>query len=425
MARLVVVLRTSTTKEGWIEATDRAMAVVAHVLGVAHSLTLLGEERQPHPTDAFATLTVYLSRLLHRAGYVVYVYAVEGSVVDESAEVVPVVGAETFARSYGGRDDSLVNDFSDTTTEAWVEFRQRAPEEILKRKGGREDLVLALFGWAHEPVTREVRERGDLRAVIEPMIGHPGSYADFRVFCSHAWFYWECSRQGLLQPSDYFAVIPHFVDVKDYDSNDEHDRRQADRPPRYAVYLGRIQLDKGLVAAIECTFRTRTPLWVVGNGRLWEDVAQPAGLQRDRLRHVRCLGVLPLSRKREVLRGAYCVFTLTRYCEPFSLACLEAQVCGVPVLCTKFGGFTEIVQHGLTGFHCDTLETVVRHFGRCAELDRGFIRREAVRRFSIEAVTPYFLGYFRRVRDLVCGRADWYRGSGPEGMGATLLGRRC
>lgn len=408
--------------------------VVAHVLGVAHSVTALSPTFHPNPTDAFATLTVYFARMLHRAGYVVYVYAVEGSHVDECTEVVPVVSAETYRRVYGARDDSRVNDYSDANNAAWTEFTARATDAIRTRASDerREDMVFALFGWAHQPVTEAVvaavsQDKRKQIAVVEPMIGHPGSFAGYRVFCSYAWFYWECARQKIDHPSDYFAVIPHFLDVRDYPISLLHAKTTTTttttETPPYALYLGRVQFDKGLTAAIECTRVMGVTLRVVGNGRL-EDayVGRRGGHEGDDLSHVVCEGVLPLAEKRRLLAGAYCVFTLTRYCEPFSLACLEAQFCGTPVLCSKFGGFTEVVRHGVTGFHCDTLATVCDGFRRCAELDPAEIRRHAVRRFSVEAVTPYFLAYFARVRDHAAGRADWYtsRQAPPFGMGKRL-----
>lgn len=381
---------------------------VAHILGVAHSITAVSPNHHPNPTDAFVTLTCYLSKLLHRSGYTVYVYAVEGSVVDECTEVVPVVSALTYEQTYGTRDDSAINCYSESNNAAWKEFTQKSIQGILQRKHCAEDIVCAMFGWAHQPVAHAIQSH--LPAIVEPAIGHPGSFAEFRVFCSHAWFYWECARQQIANPSDYFCVIPHFLDESHYPSTL---LGLYDRNDTYAVYLGRIQFDKGLTAAVECTRIMKVRLLVVGNGNLQQ--ACP-GCDTS---HVECLGVLPLYEKRAVLARAYCCFVLSRYCEPFSLAALEAQFCGVPVLCSKFGGFTEFVKHGETGFHCDTLGTVCHFFRQCEGLDRRLIRR-AVQTLNIEGVTPLFLDYFQRIRDYVSGRSDWYTTGHFLGMGKLV-----
>lgn len=381
---------------------------VVHILGVAHSVTELSSERHPNPTDAFATLTCYLSKLLHRAGYTVYVYAVEGSVLEECTEVVPVVSRATYDKQYADRDETVPNSYSETKNDAWTEFTKNAVAEVTKRMRSREDIVCAMFGWAHEPTTSALKAR--LPAIIEPAIGHPGSYADFRVFCSHAWFYWECSRQRIQYPSDYFCVIPHFLDESHYPSSlIQHEGHT------YAVYLGRVQFDKGLTAAVECTRVMGMKLMVIGSGKL--SAACP-GCDTS---HVECLGVLGLSAKREILAGAYCCFAMTRYCEPWNLAALEAQFCGTPVLCNKFGGFTEFVVHGATGFHCDTLGTVCHFFRQCATLDRTQIRAR-MSPYTIASVTPMYLAYFDRIRDFVNGRSDWYTVNPrkPFGMGRLV-----
>ena len=381
--------------------------MLVHILGVAHSITAVSPKFHPNPTDAFATLTSYLAKLLHRAGYTVYVYAVEGSEVEECTEVVPVVSASTYHKVYGERDDRLVNSYSDSENEAWSEFTTNAIAEVLKRRRGRDDIVCAMLGWAHEPTTTALKHC--LPAIVEPTIGHPGSYSDFRVFCSYAWFYSECARQGDTHPSDYYCVIPHFLD------KDHYPPKATSPIEPYAVYVGRVQFDKGLSAAVECTRVMKIKLVVVGNGHL------PEAAPGCDLSHVQCVGVLPLVPKRELLAGACCCFALSRYCEPWSLAALEAQFCGTPVLCSKFGGFTEFVVHGKTGFHCDTLGTVCHYFAQCTALNREEIRRHATQRYSIEAVSPMFLQYFDRVRNYAMGHWDWYSLEDRNTPGLRLL----
>lgn len=382
--------------------------MIFHILGVAHSITGVSPTFHPNPTDAFATLTCYLAALLHRAGHTVYVYAVEGSVVHECTELVPVVSAETYRKVYGSRDDTKVNSYSDSTNEAWTEFTKKAIPAVLHRHGGREDIVCAMFGWAHEPITKLLKHK--LPAIVEPTIGHPGSYAEFRVFCSHAWFYWECARQGLTHPSDYFCVIPHFLDQSHYPFF-EHATTDE-----YAVYVGRVQFDKGLTAAVECTRAMKTKLLVIGNGDL--RLACPG----SDTSHVETLGVLPLYEKRKVMSKAYCCFTLSRYCEPWSLAALEAQFCGTPVLCSKFGGFTEFVVHGETGFFCDTLGTVCHFYRKCKTLNRRHISEHVREKYTIEKVTPLFMAYFDRIRNYVSGKSDWYTLDLKEPFGMGVCG---
>jgi hypothetical protein len=94
---------------------------VAHLLGVAHSITSHERGAHANPTDAFVNCTIYMAKLLHRAGWTVYVYAVEGSVVPECTEVVAVVSRATYDATYATRDDQALNTFSDCSVATWIE----------------------------------------------------------------------------------------------------------------------------------------------------------------------------------------------------------------------------------------------------------------------------------------------------------------
>lgn len=63
--------------------------------------------------------------------------------------------------------------------------------------------------------------------------------------------------------------------------------------------------------------------------------------------------------------------------EAFGLTVVEAMVCGLPTFATCFGGPSEIVEHGVSGFHIDpnhgdqAAELMAAFFDRCAE-DPGY-----------------------------------------------------
>ena len=365
---------------------------VAHLLGVAHSITSHERGAHANPTDAFVNCTIYMAKLLHRAGWTVYVYAVEGSVVPECTEVVAVVSRVTYDATYAPRDDQMLNTFSDCSVATWVEFGRRCPEAVRARRQDAFDFVLPMFGAAHEPTTRALA----MPAVVEPCIGHPGAYAPFRVYCSYAWMYTDlAARSGghNAHGHAYWSVIPHFVPPEDYPLC-EH------REP-FAVYLGRVQHDKGVAMAVDATREAGMRLKVIGNGRLEDLLGEVPP-------HVDVLGVLSLHDKVQWLQRAQCVFVPTLYIEPFSFACLEAQMCGTPVLCTRWGGPAEIVRHGRTGYHCDTLQTFVHALRACAALSPLEIRHHAIRRFGVAAITPYFEAYLAKVGRLVRGQEDYY-----------------
>ena len=378
---------------------------VAHILGVAHSVT----SHDPHynPTDAFVTCTIYLARLLHKQNYKVYIYGVEGSMEPACTEVVPVVSRNTYERVYGQRDDSKLNRYNDATNDAWTEFTANCTTEIAKRKHNHLDLILPMFGHAHKTLTDILQDKEGFKVVIEPCIGHPGSYADFKVFSSYAWWYYQLGVNKQENGHAYHCVIPHFVDTQDYPLCTQKDQD-------YAVYLGRIQPDKGVSIAIDATRELGIKLIVIGNGSLDNVV----NLQKTNVDHVTHLGVLTLQEKLPYLQKARCVFVPTLYIEPFSLACLEAQMCGTPCVVSRWGGPSEIVIHGKTGFHCDTLATYIKGCQLAITLCPKEIRNSVMARFSIEAVADLFVDYFTKIQRFINKEAHFYTPIGGfQGMG--------
>jgi sucrose synthase len=56
--------------------------------------------------------------------------------------------------------------------------------------------------------------------------------------------------------------------------------------------------------------------------------------------------------------------------EAFGLTVVESMVCGLPTFATCFGGPSEIIEHGVSGFHIDP-----NHGGQAAELMAAFFER--------------------------------------------------
>lgn len=379
----------------------------AHILCVAHSVT--NHENHLNPTDAFVNTAIYMAEVLKTLGYEVYMYAVEGSKCSCADEIVQVVSSETYDRVYNTRDDTAVNTFSDTSVDTWAEHNRRAGPEVLKRRSSSYDLVLPMFGCAHRPCTDFLISQG-MRVVIEPCVGHPGSYAPFRVYCSFAWMYADMVAKGMNQGHNYWAVIPHFLPPRQFPF-------RVEKEP-YAVYLGRIQQDKGVTLAVDACGKAGITLKVAGNGRV---ESLTGGVVPE---HVEYLGVLDMARKTDLLSRAMCVFVPTQYWEPFSYACLEAQMCGTPVLCSRWGGPSEIVIHGVTGYHCDTLQAYVDGLSRCGDLSPRDIRMAAVDRFSVDAVAREFGQFFDKVKAYAAGEEDFYS-VGPAKPPGWGMGRLC
>jgi glycosyltransferase involved in cell wall biosynthesis len=75
----------------------------------------------------------------------------------------------------------------------------------------------------------------------------------------------------------------------------------------------------------------------------------------------------------------------------------EAQLCGTPVISTDWGGFTEYIEQGQTGYRCDDLEEFVTAIHRAPDLDRDYVRARARTLYGWDAGKRAYTRYLTRL----------------------------
>lgn len=161
---------------------------------------------------------------------------------------------------------------------------------------------------------------------------------------------------------DRVAVVPNGVDA-DYFSPDPS--QQSGQPT--VIYVGRLVEQKDPVMLLHAFRSTldRVPearLVIVGNGHLKPQV-EALVKSLDLKSHVTLLpgttDILPL------LRQAW-VFAMPSAWEGSPNAMIEAMGTGLPVVATNVGGIPDLVDHGKTGFMCESgdRETFGEHLSR-------------------------------------------------------------
>jgi glycosyltransferase involved in cell wall biosynthesis len=90
------------------------------------------------------------------------------------------------------------------------------------------------------------------------------------------------------------------------------------------------------------------------------------------------------ARKRELFAHAKAFLFPITWPEPFGLVMIEAMATGTPVVALRHGSVPEIIDHGKTGFICDTFEEFVAAIGRVAEIDADACRRTVETRFTVD-----------------------------------------
>jgi glycosyltransferase involved in cell wall biosynthesis len=133
----------------------------------------------------------------------------------------------------------------------------------------------------------------------------------------------------------------------------------------YILFMSRLNEDKGLGIFLQLAehFPERK-FKLAGQGTLSQELPP----------NVEFLGYLGLEERKEYLKNAACVVTPTHYIEPFGLTAVEAAISGTPIITTNWGGYTDNVIHGVTGFRCSYFEDFVQAIKNIDKLDRNDCR---------------------------------------------------
>jgi UDP-glucose:(heptosyl)LPS alpha-1,3-glucosyltransferase len=153
-------------------------------------------------------------------------------------------------------------------------------------------------------------------------------------------------------PSQEIDIVRNGVPLEKFQFDSElREKSREDlklKPDQIALlFAGSGWERKGLLFAIEAAALCRDPrmrLLVAGRGN--ERLYKTKRLRFWREEPVQFLGeVADMPR----VYAAADIFILPTIYDPFSNACLEALACGLPVITTRFNGFSEIIENGVHG----------------------------------------------------------------------------
>lgn len=328
----------------------------------------------------FCTATINFAKLLKSLGHYVILYGSEENEApcDEFVTVISKEEQETLLKNTVNSEGRLdPTPYQYAYIEAWSPLFQLANAriigEIAKRKQPR-DFICSIGGASQKPVADAHRDL----MFVEYSIGYLGSFSEYRVFESHAWRHVTYGAQQVPNGKFFDDVIPCFYDETLFPFRKEKED--------FALYVGRLTPRKGIEIACKAASLAGVPLKVIGHG------------DRSLVTHgAEYLGELNDAERNEWMSRARAVFTPTLYVEPFCQVAVEAQLCGTPVLTTNWGGFTETVKEGETGFRCNYLGEFVRALEKAKFLDHEGIRFRAIHKYSISRVKEQYQRYFDRL----------------------------
>jgi glycosyltransferase involved in cell wall biosynthesis len=166
----------------------------------------------------------------------------------------------------------------------------------------------------------------------------------------------------------------------------------------YLVLLARMHPDKGVHLAVEVARRAGARLVLAGPVQTATEQDYFASQVRPLLgAGVEYVGEIGGRDKHRLLGSAQALLMPVTWEEPFGLVAIEALGCGTPVLAFSRGALPEIVQHGRTGFLCDTTTEMASAVQRLGELDRRECRKEVEGRFSARRMAAEHVALYEHV----------------------------
>jgi glycosyltransferase involved in cell wall biosynthesis len=166
----------------------------------------------------------------------------------------------------------------------------------------------------------------------------------------------------------------------------------------YALFLGRMCPEKGVVTAIRTARAAGVPLVIAAKcreaaeRRYFDEVVAPL-LGED----TRWVGEVGGAAKSDLLGRARCLLFPIDWEEPFGMVMIEAMACGTPVVATARGSVSEIVRHGKTGFVCADERALVAAVRAARAIDPARCRAEVEARFSVDRMAAGYASIYRQV----------------------------
>ncbi len=237
---------------------------------------------------------------------------------------------------------------------------------------------------------------GYIRPVLKPKVLHiecgvgydfPPITGVYRVYETEAWRHFCLGKNN--EPLDRRRnswVIPWAFDSSDWPLGNGAEE--------YITYLGRLDADKGLGDICDIARENPSIRFMIGSTdhKCGLDIFDPPS-------NVNFIGHVLSGDRARFLGNALCHLAPTQYVEPLGGTVIEAQLCGTPVITSNFGGFTETVLEGETGFRCNSTNEMSLAISKL-HFNRRTIREKTIVRYGIEFITPTWQKALHQMRQL-------------------------
>jgi glycosyltransferase involved in cell wall biosynthesis len=350
------------------------------VLGFPHTQTIDPRDENLVNICPFTEQIWYFCKLMADRGHEVIHLGTPGST--PPCRHVDVVPEEWYRILYGFRN--TLSPFITAGDNAYGEYRRffaRNAREKMLELGGDPYTSIVCVLWGSDDAIKDVPQ-----FVCEYGIGYPHAFAPYRVYLSHAWRHFhEGKDQNFGGEHYYWQVIPLALNAEMFGPVVPTDRKE-----NYFMVQTRMHEDKGVRWAVQIAKHLNTPIVLTGREDGSSFVAEwPEG--------ARFLGITSNGARRQLMRNAKALFSLSRYIEPYGAAAIEAQASGCPVISTDFGGYVDTVVHGQTGWRVNTFEESVWAAQHASDIDPYVCRKWVEANHNLAKVGQMYEDYFESI----------------------------
>ena len=181
----------------------------------------------------------------------------------------------------------------------------------------------------------------------------------------------------------------------------------------YLAFLGRISPEKRPDQAIEIAKRAGIPLKMAAKVDPADRVYYEAAVE-PLLNHplIEFVGEISDAEKNDFVGNAMALVCPYDWPEPFGLVLIEALACGTPVLAYRRGSIPEIIDHGSTGFVCETVDEMIEAVGQVPLLERRRCRAAFDERFTADRMARDYVALYERILEGASVQAVAHKANG-------------
>ena len=310
-----------------------------------------------------------------KRGHTVYHYGHEDSIVN-CTEHINVINNDILKNSYGNLNDWKTKGFDqNVNTEAVKIFNNNCIIELNKRIKSNKEFILCWFGFAHEPCVKHFYNKA---IIVEPSIGYDSMFAPIKIFETYAQMH---KMHGHSATS--IGLGSEYVVNPGFDANDFIYKKEKSNT---ALFLGRIIEEKGAKLAYDIC------------NHIGQDIifAGPNILNLEDTKYCKFIGFVDPVQRMHLLSDAKFLLAPSLFIEPCNWTVIEAQFSGTPTITTNFGGFTETVLQGETGFRCLTINDIIYSIQNIDKLiNPENCYKNAISKFDLKAQCNYYEYIFK------------------------------